>query len=179
MLTPCRCNPACPALHLFPITAPSFPAHSAVWLALFAAGLGPLGRRWCGCSAGPRRGALGSLQSPFVAESTAVSARPALGWLPIASHRLRHSTALWLAGRGGRSKQSRGLGISLAPLHPIPCPSADPRVSSLFFLYSVLPAPISCCHACPPDGFSCQPPSRMTQTTAHPIRTALSREEQA
>lgn len=139
-LTPCRCNPACPALRLFPIPAPSFPAHSAVWLALFAAGLGPLGRRGCGCSAGPRRGALGSLQSPCVAESTAVSTRPAPGWLPIASHRLRHSIALWLAGRRGRSKQSRGLGISLAPLPPVPCPSADPRVS-LFFLYSVLPAP--------------------------------------
>ena len=142
----------------------------------------PLWHRWCGCSAGPSRGAPGSLQCPCVAESTAVRARASSG---LAANSLLQTASQHrsLACRQGRSTESLGLEMSLALLHPpfhtrllfqvVPFPFLHPASS---------PAPptlIMLTHLCPSDGFSCQLPNKMTQTIVHPIRTALSREKQA
>lgn len=168
-----------PELHPVPHTHPAFqPICSSGWL--FAAGLGLLLAQVVAHAPGPRRGALGSLQSPCVAESTAVSAWASPGWLHnnLSQTASQHSS---LASRQGRKKCcAMGPGISLALLHPFPCSSAVSWVSSLLFLYSVPTLPQPCHAATLVLLMACQcQPMRITQTTAHPIRTALSREEQA
>lgn len=128
----------------FPLLHPAFqPILQSGWL-FFAAGLGLLWRRWYACSTGPRRGALGSLQSPCVAESTAVStwASSRLAANNLSQTASQHSS---LASRQGRKKQAKPRawnlsGAASAPSH-VPLLFHEPPHPFPFTPFPTLPQP--------------------------------------